>query len=146
MSFKKHVKDLCMAPTEEEYSRIMIALRFICGEGNLLTWLEWWNAWKYHLIPEFQGFNIPGVNLADIDQSALRNNHPMMLIDMAYFRCGLHVHSETSDTRHLKITGSMVVVMGQTRERQLKAAEGPKKEGVNLCREASWALSGTRNR
>ena len=44
MSFKKHMKDLCMAPTEEEYLRIMIALRFICGEGNLLTWLEWWNA------------------------------------------------------------------------------------------------------
>ena len=73
-----------MAPTEEEYSRIMIPLRFICGEGNLLTWLEWWNAHKYHLIPSFQGFNIPGVTLAEIFQSALRNDHPMMLIDAAY--------------------------------------------------------------
>ena len=84
MSFKKHIKDLCMAPTEEEYSRIMIALRFICGEGNLLTWLEWWNAQKYHLIPAFQGFNIPGVNVAEIGQSALRNDCPMMLIDTTY--------------------------------------------------------------
>ena len=84
MSFKKHVTDLGMAPTEEEYSRIMIALRFIYGEGNLLTRLEWWNAWKYHLIPVFQGFNIPGVNLAEIGQSALRNDCLMMLIDMAY--------------------------------------------------------------
>ena len=84
MSFKKHVKDLCMALTEEEYSRIMIALRVICCEGNLLTWLECWNAQKHHLIPAFQGFNIPGVNLGEIGQSALGNDHPMMLIDMAY--------------------------------------------------------------
>ena len=62
----------------------MIALRFIYDEGNLLTWLEWWNAQKYHLIPVFQGFNIPGVNLAENGQSALRNDCPMMLTDTAY--------------------------------------------------------------
>ena len=48
------------------------------------TWLEWWNAYRYHLIPAFQGFNIPGVTLAEIGPSALRNDHPMMLIDKAY--------------------------------------------------------------
>ena len=36
----------------------------------------------------------------------------------------------TSNIGHLKITPPMVVVVGQTRGRQLKTAEGPKKEGV----------------
>ena len=36
------------------------------------------------ILPAFQGFNIPGVNLAEIGQSVLRNDCPMMLIDTTY--------------------------------------------------------------
>ena len=83
-SFIKHVNDMCEAPTEGEYMRILTALHFICEECNALQWLDWWDARRIHLIPAYRGFSIPGLNLAEAGQSTLRVDKPNMLIDAVY--------------------------------------------------------------
>ena len=83
-SYKKHVNDLCVAPTEAEYQCIITALRFICEECNCPGWLDWWEARRIHLIPAYRGFSIPMLNMAEIGQSMLRDDRPLMLIDAAY--------------------------------------------------------------
>ena len=83
-SYKKHVNDLCVAPTEVEYQCIITALRFICEECNCPGWLDWWEARRIHFIPAYKGFSIPILNMAEIGQSTLRDDSPLMLIDVAY--------------------------------------------------------------
>ena len=59
-----HFINLCYTWTAHQFEKVSSALEAICKWSNLSEWWSWWHARHYHIVPAFQGFNLPGVNLA----------------------------------------------------------------------------------
>ena len=60
------------------------ALEAICQQSNLGEWWSWWHARCYHIVPAFQGFNLPGVNLAESGNSFIKCRQKMSLAVAAW--------------------------------------------------------------
>ena len=48
------------------------ALRNICVQNNIGNWWDWWHTRRFHIVPAYRGFNLPGINLAEIGHSTMR--------------------------------------------------------------------------
>ena len=90
LHFMQLAQDLMQAATMKEYTTISEAMLSILKKdvnAAAMNWFKWWDVRRFHLVPAFRGFNIPGTNLAEAGQSSLKNlkgQGAMMLVDAAF--------------------------------------------------------------
>ena len=61
-------------------------LEVMAHKYNCVRWLRFWHAHHAHFVPAFQGFMLPGLNLAEPGQGAMdrQTTHILTLVDCAY--------------------------------------------------------------
>ena len=71
--FENTMRKLCKSSSVEEYNYILESPQDIWKAiPDLDRWIMWWDAWKYHIIDVFWGFNLPPLNLAKIGLASLK--------------------------------------------------------------------------
>ena len=75
---------LSTVSTLNEYSQIKSRLLALGVIPAIRSWINWWDARRYHLFPVFRGYNISSVNMAEMRHSTLKHNKPIMLVDAAW--------------------------------------------------------------
>ena len=77
---------LCLALVEVKtvihYELIIKALRDLIPQ-DLVQWLDWWDARRWNVFGPFRGFTEPGVNLAEIGNSAWNRDYQISLVEAA---------------------------------------------------------------
>ena len=83
-TFRTMANEICFASTVSQYNRISVTMKHICKRNNLANWWNWWDTRRYHTIPAFQGFNLPGLNLAEAGNAMIKCRKPMSLAVAAW--------------------------------------------------------------
>ena len=78
-SFIEMIGKLCKTYVRSEYIRVVAVLVEICKVNEIISWSEWWEAWKFHIVPAFRGFCVSGLNLAEVGHAMLKTSHKMWL-------------------------------------------------------------------
>ena len=78
------INQLCCTCTANQYEKVSACLQNICDHNNLYNWWNWWHARLYHIVPAYQGFNLPGLNLAESGNSMIKTRKPMSLAVVAW--------------------------------------------------------------
>ena len=83
-TFKDMINKLCQTSTANEYEKVSTCLQNICDRNNVSNWWNWWHARRYHIVPAYRGFNLPGLNLAEGGNSMIKTRKPMSLAVAAW--------------------------------------------------------------
>ena len=83
-TFRVMDNELCFASTANTYNKIASTMKNICECSNIINWWNWWDARKFHILPAFRGFNLPGLNLAETGNSMIKCHKPMSLAVAAW--------------------------------------------------------------
>ena len=83
-TFKDMINKLCQTSTANQYEKVSTCLQNICDHNNLSNWWNWWHARRYHIVPAYWGFNLPGLNLAEGGNSMIKTRKPMSLAVAAW--------------------------------------------------------------
>ena len=78
------INKLCQTSTANQYEKVSTCLQNICDCNNLSNWWNWWHARRYHIVPAYWGFNLPGLNLAEGGNSMIKTRKPMSLAVAAW--------------------------------------------------------------
>ena len=78
-SFIEMIGKLYKTYVRSEYIRVVAVLVEICKVNEIISWSEWWEAWKFHIVPAFRGFCVSGLNLAEVGHAMLKTSHKMWL-------------------------------------------------------------------
>ena len=71
-TFKSLFNEVCYALTANKFEKVSAALGNICVQNNIGNWWDWWHTRRFHIVPAYRGFNLPGINLAEIGHSTMR--------------------------------------------------------------------------
>ena len=55
------------------------SLENLCERNDIENWSSWWPVRHFHIVPAFQGFNISGLNLAELGHSTIKTRCIMPL-------------------------------------------------------------------
>ena len=83
-TFRVMAYELCFASTVSTYDKISSTMRNICECNNLGNWWNWWDTRKFHIVPAFHRFNLPGIYLAEAGNSVIECHEPMSLAVAAW--------------------------------------------------------------
>ena len=75
VTFWSLAKELISAPAVHQYNKVIDALKIICQRNDTMTWLQWLEKRRCHIIPAFRGFNISGLNLAKTGHSSMKTKN-----------------------------------------------------------------------
>ena len=70
---------LCKAYVRSKYIRVVAVLVEICKVNKIISWWEWWEAQKFHIVPAFRGFCVSDLNLAQVGHAMLNTSFKMQL-------------------------------------------------------------------
>ena len=83
-TFKDMINKLFQTSTANQHEKVSTCLQNICDRNNLSNWWNWWYARRYHIVPAYQGFSLPGLNLAEGGNSMMKTRKPMSLAVAAW--------------------------------------------------------------
>ena len=83
-TFKSLFNELCYTHTATQFECICNSMHAICECNGILNWWNWWHSQRFHIVPAFQGFNLPGINFAEIGHSSMATRTPMSLAVAAW--------------------------------------------------------------
>ena len=63
--------EVCYALAANQFEKVSAALGNICVWNNIGNWWDWWHTRRFHIVPAYRGFNLPGINLAEIGHSTM---------------------------------------------------------------------------
>ena len=124
-TFKEYVNKLCYCYTVADYKRIRAALENLSTRSNILNWWQWWDAWKFHIIPTFRGFNISGLNLAETGHSMLKVKGKMWLSVATWRDVCFHIVQANKYTAFVENTGKVTgkgptLIEGRRKEKRIE--------------------------
>ena len=102
-TFKALFNELCYTHTATQFESICNAMHAICEHSGILNWWNWWHSWRFHMVPAFQGFNLPYyyiyyINFAKIGHSSIATRTPMSLAVAAWKdRCSMMIQDSLYD-------------------------------------------------
>jgi hypothetical protein len=80
--FLQMVKDICGCHTVTRYLQLNTQMHDLMKKHPAIeSWVRWWEARKYHIVPAYRGAGYKGCNLAEIGHSTLKKRQPMTLLD-----------------------------------------------------------------
>ena len=81
-------KKLIRSKTKLECQKHLEDLYAMAGRNpRIRTWVHWWNARKFHIVDAFRGFNVGGLNLAEVGHSSMKRKEPLSLVQGAWLDC-----------------------------------------------------------
>ena len=83
-TFKSLFNELCYTHTATQFEHICNSMHAICECNGILNWWNWWHSQRFHIVPAFWGFNLPGINFAEIGHSSMATRTPMSLAVAAW--------------------------------------------------------------
>lgn len=136
-TFKELYNSLCHTYTVNEYNTKRDTLAAICEKNGIGNWWAWWSARKYHIIPAFRGFNLPGVSYAESGNATIKSRYIMSLA-VATWRDVLLIMVQDNEyyafvNNTAKVTGKGMNAR-QRQARSLQIETSFVKEGVNVLR------------
>ena len=111
-TFKSLYQKICYTYTQYDYDKISESLEIICSCNGIVNWWQWWEVQCFHIVPAFWGFNLSGLNLAEVGNSSIRNKNQLaMSLAMAAWKDMLHMLLQDRDyeafvTNTGKVSGS----------------------------------------
>ena len=76
---------LCKTYVRSEYIQVVAVLVEICRANEIISCWEWWEAWKFHIVPAFRGFCVLSLNSCLVGHAMLKTSRKMWL-SMATYR------------------------------------------------------------
>ena len=121
-SLKSLSEKLCYTYTKHDYTNVSNALENLCEQDDIENWWSWWSWWAvrhFHIVPTFWGFNISGLNLAEIGHSTIKTRYIMLLNVAAWQDMCFMMLKDWDCEAHMSNTGK---VSGKGRNLKQKTA------------------------
>ena len=85
LTFEKLYKRIKHCYIYQEYKKISDQLDDICRR-NGITWWEWWKPRRSHIVPIWRGFDTPGLNLAEVGHTTVKQGPKPISLSQAVWR------------------------------------------------------------
>ena len=85
LSFERMYKRIKTCYTLQEYTKVSEQLDAICKRNNI-TWWDWWKPRRAHIVPIWRGFDTPGLNLAEVGHTTLKQRGKPLSLSRAVWR------------------------------------------------------------
>jgi hypothetical protein len=97
-TFLQLVKDICTCHTVNRYQKLSEKLQELASRNEAIqSWIAWWDARKYHVVPAYRDFGYKGCNLAEIGHSTLKKLKNQTLLDAVMFDvCRMKLQDRTT--------------------------------------------------